>query len=55
MSDLDPGLVDGLSMIRLDRPEEVRRLVAVCGSTLVVNQAERVRAEVGHETDSGRP
>lgn len=50
-SEFDRGSVEALSMIPLDRPEEVRRLAALAGSCLVVSDAERVRAIVEDEAD----
>ncbi|MDG3003725.1 lactate racemase domain-containing protein [Paludisphaera mucosa] len=45
LSRLDPGMVEDLSMIPLDRPEEVRRLAVRSPSCLVVGRSDRVRAE----------
>jgi hypothetical protein len=44
LSALDPGDVDELSIVALDRPEEARRLVALAGSCTVISHAERTRA-----------
>jgi hypothetical protein len=50
-SQFDRDVVEALSIIPLDRPEEVRRLAALAGSSLVVSDAERVRASVDDEAD----
>jgi nickel-dependent lactate racemase len=51
LSALEPGVVEDLSMIALERPEEVRRLAAASHSCLVVSQADLVRAGVADEPD----
>jgi hypothetical protein len=51
LSALDRDLVEGSSLITLERPEEVRRLVAASRSCLFLSQAEYVRARVTGETD----
>jgi hypothetical protein len=51
VSRLDPQLVEDLSLIVLERPEQARRLVAQSGSCSFVSRAELSRAEVeGEET-----
>ena len=42
LSKLGQELVEDLSMIALDRPEEVKRLAAVAGSCLIVSHADQV-------------
>lgn len=42
--------VEDLGMIALDRAEEARRLAAVCGSCLVLSQADLARAAVAGDT-----
>jgi hypothetical protein len=57
LSGLDREVVEDLSMVPLDHPDEARRLVAKAASVLVVSQADLTRATVhGSETggDSGR-
>lgn len=49
LSALERDLVEELSMIPLDRPEETRRLVSVSGSCLVVSQADLGRAWVADD------
>jgi hypothetical protein len=49
LSALGDDAVDDLSMIALDRPEDARRLAALCDSCLVVSQADQVRARVAGE------
>jgi len=51
LSGLNPDDVEDLSMIPLDRPEEARRLAAVVGSSLLVSQADRVRAVASDESE----
>jgi hypothetical protein len=51
LSSLDPELVESSSLIVLDRPEEVRRLVAVSRSCIFLSQAELARARVTGETE----
>ena len=46
LSGLAPDVVEDLSMIALERPEEVRRLASRASSCLVVGHADRVRGEV---------
>ena len=46
LSSLGTELVEDLSMIALERPEEGRRLVAASHSCTVVNRAELTRASV---------
>jgi hypothetical protein len=54
LSDLGSDLVESLSMIPLERPDEVRRLAAKCGSCLVMSQADLGRAGVAGEPGPGR-
>jgi lactate racemase len=49
LSALDPNLVEEVSMIPLDRPEDARRLAATSGSCLVVSHADLARASVAGE------
>jgi hypothetical protein len=51
LSSLDPEHVESSSLIVLDRPEEVRRLVAVSRSCIFLSQAELARARVTGETE----
>jgi hypothetical protein len=51
LSSLGPDVVEDLSMIALERPEEARRLAASCGSCLVVNQAEWTRPIVADDPE----
>jgi lactate racemase len=51
LSSLGTDLVEDLSMIALERPEEARRLAASCGSCLVVNQAEWTRPIVAEDAE----
>ncbi len=44
LSALSQEDVEDLSMIVLDRPEEARRLVAMCGACVFISQAELTRA-----------
>jgi hypothetical protein len=48
-SALDPQVVEDLSMVALERPEQARRLVAKSGSASFVSRAELTRAEVESE------
>ena len=43
-SGMDRDLVEELSLVPIEKPEQARRLVAQCRSALVVNQADRTRA-----------
>lgn len=47
LSNLDEDTVDDLSMIALGSPEEARRLASKSPSCIVVNRAERTKAEAG--------
>ncbi len=49
LSNLGQDLVEDLSMIALDRPEEAKRLAAVSGSCLIVSQADQVNVIVEDE------
>ncbi|QDV32435.1 lactate racemase domain-containing protein [Tautonia plasticadhaerens] len=49
LSDLDEDTVDDLSMIALGSAEEARRLASKSPSCLVVNRAERTKADAGDE------
>jgi len=51
LSALGGETVEDLSMIALDRPEEARRLAALCNSCLVVSQADRAWGSVADEPD----
>jgi hypothetical protein len=54
LSGLDREVVEDLSMIPLDHPDEARRLVAKAPSVLAVSQADLTRATVrGSEAGSG--
>lgn len=46
LSGLDRQVVEDLSMVHLERPDEARRLVARSNSCIVVNRAELTRASV---------
>ncbi len=48
-SGLDPEVVDDLSLIPLDRPEEARKLAATAASCTLLSQADRTRALVDGE------
>ncbi|WP_422929525.1 lactate racemase domain-containing protein [Singulisphaera sp. PoT] len=48
-SGLDRDVAEDLSMIPIDRPEEVKRLVATSASCLFVSQADQVEASVDDE------
>jgi hypothetical protein len=48
-SALDPQIVEDLSMVALDRPEQARRLVAKGGAASFISRAEWTRAEVESE------
>jgi hypothetical protein len=48
-SALTPQLVEDLSMIPLDRPEQARRIVGNSGSSVFVSQAELTLAELEGE------
>lgn len=52
LSDLDPDVVDGLSLVALEGPEQARRLVARSGSCSFVSHAELTRALVRGEDAS---
>jgi lactate racemase len=52
LSGLDPDVLDDLSIVALDNPEQARRLVAKSGSCSFVSQAERTLALVGSENES---
>ncbi|MFO0953650.1 MAG: lactate racemase domain-containing protein [Isosphaeraceae bacterium] len=49
LSHLDDELVDSLSIVPLERPEEARRLAATSHSCLLVSGAEHVRGTVADE------
>jgi hypothetical protein len=49
LSALDSQEIDASPVVALDRPEEARRLVAVCRSCLILSQAESARARVAGE------
>jgi len=51
LSSLGPDVVEDLSMIALERPEEARRLVTSSGSCLVVSHAELIRSSVADESE----
>lgn len=51
LSQLDADDVEGLSMVPLDRPEEVRRLAAVSVSCTVLSHAERTQGRVLDESE----
>jgi nickel-dependent lactate racemase len=51
LSDLDPQVVDDLSIIALGRPEEARRLATACHSCLVLSHAEQTLASVADEAE----
>ena len=51
LSALDPDDVEGLSMVGLDRPEDMRRLATTSGSCLVVSHADHARGRVAEESD----
>jgi lactate racemase len=53
LSGLDPALLDDLSLVALEDPEQARRLVARCGSCSFVSHAELTRAVVREEDASG--
>ena len=53
LSDLEPDLLDGLSLVALEDPEQARRLVGRCGSCSFVSHAELTRAVV-QEGDASR-
>ena len=60
-SDLEPQVVEDLSIAALERPEQARRLVAISSSSSFVSQAELTHADVTDDdnavtavTDSGR-
>lgn len=52
LSRLDPDVVEDLSMVVLDRPEEARRLAERSSSCLVVDRADRVRVDWGGRDDA---
>ena len=52
LSDLDPDVLDGLSVVALEGPEQARRLVARSGSCSFVSHAELTRALVRGEDAS---
>jgi lactate racemase len=52
LSGLEPDVLDDLSMVALDNPEQARRLVAKSGSCSFVSQAERTWALVSSENES---
>jgi lactate racemase len=45
-SGMDRDLVEDLSIVPIEKPEQARRLVAQCHSALIVNQADRTAARV---------
>jgi lactate racemase len=49
LSELDPEVLDSLSLVRLEDPEQARRLVARSGSCSFVSHAELTRAVVCEE------
>jgi nickel-dependent lactate racemase len=51
LSGLEPDAVEDSSIIRLDRAEDVRRLVANSRTCLFLSQAESARARVADEAD----
>jgi lactate racemase len=54
LSGLDPELLDDLSLLVLDKPEQARRLVANSGSCSFVSHAELTSARVrGEEDENG--
>ena len=52
LSNLDPDVLDGLSVVALEDPEQARRLVARSGSSSFVSHAELTRALVRGEDAS---
>jgi lactate racemase len=52
LSGLPRPLVEDLSIVAIERPEQARRLVAQSGSCLFVNQAELTRAVVRSDEES---
>jgi len=52
LSDLEPDLLDGLSLVALEDPEQGRRLVARSGSCSFISHAELTRAVVREEDAS---
>jgi hypothetical protein len=54
LSGLDREAIDNSPLVALDRPEEARRLVAVCRSCLLLSQAESARARVAGESSGPR-
>ena len=52
LSGLDSELIDDLSLVVLENPEQARRLVAKSGSCTFVSQAERTRASVREENEN---
>ena len=52
LSGLEPDLLDDLSMVALENPEQARRLVAKSGSCSFVSQAELTWALVASENES---
>ena len=52
LSGLDRDLLDDLSVVAIENPEQARRLVAKSGSCSFVSQAERTLALVGSENES---
>jgi lactate racemase len=53
LSQLEPDLLDGLSLVALEDPEQARRLVTRSGSCSFVTHAELTRAVVQQEDASG--
>lgn len=49
LSRLDPDLVEGLGLVPLSRPEDVRRLAALADSVFVVESAEAVQVDIADE------
>ena len=53
LSGLEPDVLDDLSIVALENPEQARRLVAKSGSCSFVSQAERTLALVSLREDEG--
>lgn len=49
LSRLDPDLLDDLSIIPLEKPEQARKLVAASRSSAFLSRAERTRGKIAHE------
>jgi nickel-dependent lactate racemase len=54
-SALEPQVVEDLSIVPLERPEQARRIVAHSGSSLFVSQAELTLAEVDSDEERDQP